>query len=389
MNLLKTKSASKSSPSAHKSKSREWIDSIVFAVVAATLIRWLLLEAFTIPTPSMEKSLLVGDFLFVSKVHYGTRTPKTPLQIPLTHQKIWGTDIPSYLDWIQLPQYRLPGLTKVKNNDVVVFNYPPREYTYAGMQPDYPTDLKTNYIKRCIGIPGDVVEVRDLQVYVNGKAAENPDGIQFRYFMETNVSVNERTFRKYAITDVESRMEVYNDSIPVSGYEIKTTPATAAELKKLSFVKSITVLKKKKGVTDTSSPVYPNSVATPNQPVFDWNEDWYGPITVPKKGMKIVLDSQNVALYHEMIAKYEGNEKVTVKDNQLLIDGKVQSDYTFKQDYYFMMGDNRHNSYDSRFWGFVPEDHIVGKAFIIWLSIDPKGGFTDKIRWNRLFRLIH
>jgi signal peptidase I len=162
-------------PQKPKSKSREWVDAIVFAVIAATIIRWLLMEAFTIPTPSMEKSLLVGDFLFVSKMHYGPRTPKTPLQVPLTHQTIWGTNIPSYVDWIQLPQYRLPGITSVKRNDVVVFNYPP--------ELRYPTDLKTNYIKRCVGLPGDNIEVRDLQVFINGEAIENPPQMQFSYLI--------------------------------------------------------------------------------------------------------------------------------------------------------------------------------------------------------------
>lgn len=381
-NLLKTKENRKVYQP--KSKTREWVDSIIFAVVAATLIRWLFLEAFTIPTPSMEKSLLVGDFLFVSKVHYGARTPKTPLQVPLTHQKIWFTDIPSYSTLIQLPQYRLPGLTTVKNNDVVVFNFPPQEEG----QPEYPTDLKTNYIKRCIGIGGDVVEVRDMQVYVNGKKADNPTKMQFRYFMETgSTAVNERTFRKYDVTDVEPYVETYNDTIPsndIQGYLIRTTPATAAELKKLSFVKDIVVLKMKQGQQDPySQPTFPNS------PLFTWNQDWFGPLTVPKKGMKVVLDSKNVALYRDIITKYEGNEHVTVQDDQLMISGKVVSEYTFNQNYYFMMGDNRHNSLDSRFWGFVPEDHIVGKAFIIWLSMDSKGGFTEKIRWNRFFNLIN
>ncbi|MES2733505.1 MAG: signal peptidase I [Bacteroidota bacterium] len=397
MNLLKTKSAGNKSTSGrhttYKSKTREWVDSIVFAVVAATLIRWLLLEAFTIPTPSMEKSLLVDDFLFVSKVHYGSRTVKTPLQIPLTHQKIWGTDIPSYLDWIQLPQYRLPGLTHVKNNDVVVFNYPVREIMSDGNPgPDYPTDLKTNYIKRCIGIPGDVVEVRDLQVYVNGKSADNPEKMQYHYMLQTSVPVNERTFRKFDITKAETSAFFDTDTIAGNDgfeYQITTTPATAAKLKQEAYVKNLVLLKKKKGERFDAYPVYPNAVATPNAPSFDWNEDWFGPLTVPKKGMKIVLDSKNVALYHEVIEKYEGNENVSVKDNQLLIDGKVISDYTFKLDYYFMMGDNRHESFDSRFWGFVPEDHIVGKALIIWLSLDRKGSFTEKIRWNRLFKLIH
>lgn len=347
-----------------KSKTREWVDAIVFAVIAATIIRWLLLEAFTIPTPSMEKSLLVGDFLFVSKVHYGARTPKTPLQMPLTHQKIWGTDIPSYVDWIQLPQYRLPGLTTVKNNDVVVFNFPPES--------EYPTDLKTNYIKRCIGIPGDRVEVRDLQVYVNGKPAENPEKIQFRYYLATDNSINERIFRKYDISDYGTAQ---------GGYDVWTTPETAKLLKEQSFVKDMILYKRTPNESDAR--VFPHRPSK-----FDWNEDFFGPLLVPKEGMTLTMDDKNVILYEEIIRKYEGNAEVKVENDKLFIDGKPVTSYTFKQDYYFMMGDNRHNSLDSRFWGFVPGDHIVGKAFVIWLSVDPQGGLVDKIRWNRLFRLI-
>jgi signal peptidase I len=370
MNVLSTKKEAPSKPvKKPKSKTREWVDAIVFAVVAATLIRWLILEAFTIPTPSMEKSLLVGDFLFVSKIHYGARTPKTPLQIPLTHQKIWGTDIPSYLDWIQLPQYRLPGISKVKNNDVVVFNYPPRE---PGQTKDYPTDLKTNYIKRCIGIPGDKVEVRDLQVYVNDKPAENPPKMQYRYYMVTENTVNDRTFRKFDISEYQSVQ---------GGYIVLTTPETAQSLKSQSFVKELILTKRNPNEGDAR--VFPNSSK------FDWNEDFFGPLTVPKEGMTIKLDAKNIILYEDIITKYEGNDKVSVKDEKLYIDDKPVDTYTFKQDYYFMMGDNRHNSLDSRFWGFVPADHIVGKAFIIWLSVDPEGSMLEKIRWNRLFRLIH
>jgi signal peptidase I len=318
----------------------------------------------------MEKSLLVGDFLFVSKIHYGARTPKTPLQVPLTHQKIWGTNIPSYLDWIQLPQYRLPGLTKVKNNDVVVFNIPPRE---PGQSEPYPTDLKTNYIKRCIGIPGDKIEVRDLQVYVNDKAAENPEKMQFRYFMVTDNTLNDRIFRKYGI----NINETYKSS---NGYYLYTTPETAKQLKELDFVKDMLLSKTNPNEGDPG--VFPHSSK------FDWNQDFFGPLIVPAKGMTINMDAKNVLLYEEIISKYEGNENVKVQEDQLYIDGKALTTYTFKQDYYFMMGDNRHNSLDSRFWGFVPEDHIVGKAFIIWLSVDPDAGLLEKIRWNRLFRLI-
>ncbi|MFC5408537.1 signal peptidase I [Larkinella bovis] len=377
MSIVKNQESTAPKTVKKKSPFREWVDSIVFAVVAATLIRWLFMEAFTIPTPSMEKSLLVGDFLFVSKLHYGTRTPKTPLQVPLTHQKIWGTDIPSYLDWIQLPQYRLPGFSSVKQGDVVVFNYPPEEY---------PTDLKTNYIKRCIGTPGDVVEVRDRQVFVNGSAFPDPVKSETEYFLKTNSVVSAKVFKRYDITDYEQSTETYNDTIAandVSGYRIHTTPETAALLKQQDFVQGIEALNTPKGSVNPFQPVYPQSS------LFPWNVDNYGPITIPKEGVTIQLDEKNIALYGPVIQKYEDNEKVELAEKTVKIDGKAITSYTFKQDYYFMMGDNRHNSADSRYWGFVPADHIVGKAVFIWMSIDPNPeSVLNKIRWNRLFRII-
>lgn len=359
-----------------KSKFREWIDSVVFAVVAATLIRWLFLEAFTIPTPSMEGSLLVGDFLFVSKLHYGTRTPRTPLQVPLTHQKIWGTEIPSFSSLVQLPTFRLPGFSSVKNGDVVVFNYPPEE--------QYPVDLKTNYIKRCIGIGGDVVEVRAGQTYVNGKATDNPPRMQNEYFLQTANSLNEKFFQKYDVTDAQEFVDNNNDTIPandVSGYLVKISSATAEEFKKLDFIKAVKEMKMTKG-DKMMGGTYPYSAA------FDWNVDNYGPITIPKENMTVALDSNNVAIYGPVIQKYENNKNVSLENGKVSIDGKAISKYTFKQNYYFMMGDNRHNSADSRFWGFVPEDHVVGKAVFVWMSIDPNASLLNKIRWKRLFRII-
>lgn len=359
-----------------KSKFREWIDSVVFAVVAATLIRWLFLEAFTIPTPSMEGSLLVGDFLFVSKLHYGTRTPRTPLQVPLTHQKIWGTEIPSFSSLVQLPTFRLPGFSSVKNGDVVVFNYPPED--------QYPVDLKTNYIKRCIGIGGDVVEVRAGQTYVNGKATDNPPRMQNEYFLQTANSLNEKFFQKYDVTDAQEFVDNNNDTIPandVSGYLVKISSATAEEFKKLDFIKAVKEMKMTKG-DKMMGGTYPYSAA------FDWNVDNYGPITIPKENMTVTLDSNNVAIYGPVIQKYENNKNVSLENGKVSIDGKAISKYTFKQNYYFMMGDNRHNSADSRFWGFVPEDHVVGKAVFVWMSIDPNASLLNKIRWKRLFRII-
>jgi len=346
-----------------KSALREWADAIVFAVIAATIIRWLLLEAFTIPTPSMEKSLLVGDFLFVSKVHYGTRTPKTILQVPLTHQKIWGTEIPSYLDWIQLPQYRLPGFTKIKNNDVVVFNYP--------LEHHYPTDLRTNYIKRCVGIPGDKVEVRDTQVYINGEVLENPPHMQFRYYVMTNDVINDRVWKNHDISEFR-RVQ--------GGYSIMTNDETAEKLKSLAFINDVVMVKM--GETQVNPRIFPDAG------LFPWNEDFFGPLEVPAEGQTIEINEENLAKYGNLIEFYEGNEEVVITENSLTIEGESITEYTFKQDYFFMMGDNRHNSEDSRFWGFVPEDHVVGKALFIWLSIDKNGGFFDKVRFSRMFSLI-
>ena len=345
-----------------KSKIREWVDAIVFAVIAATFIRWIFLEAFTIPTPSMEKSLLVGDFLFVSKIHYGARTPQTPLQLPLTHQKIWWTDIPSYLSWIQLPTYRLPGISSVKRYDVVVFNYPP-EF-------EYPTDLKTHYIKRCVGLPGDQIEVRDLQLYVNGQPAENPAKMQFRYFVITDQAINERIFKKYDISDYQL--------IP-GGYVIWTLPETAEELKSLGFIKQVVISKMPIGKTQFR--IFPDTI-------YNWNEDNYGPLLIPKKGQTIEMTRDNAIKYNSVLTHFEGLKNVQYNNGEITVDGKKITQYTFKQDYFFMMGDNRNNSLDSRFWGFVPEDHIVGKALFIWLSLDPNEHFINKIRWNRFFKLI-
>jgi len=348
-----------------KSPLREWFDAVVFAVVAATFIRWLFLEAFTIPTPSMEKSLLVGDFLFVSKMHYGARTAKTPLQIPLTHQTIWGTDIPSYLDWINLPTFRLPGFSDIKNNDVVVFNYPADE--------GYPLDLKTNYIKRCIGIAGDSLEIKDMQVFINGKAVDNPPAYQNGFFVKTKQQVNERIFRKLDISDITMHPE---------GYFINATDEAMKEVKKMEVIDQIIKIKHEKG-TNTEN-TFPHSA------LVDWNMDFFGPLWIPAEGKTITLYEKNLAIYQKTILDYEHLENAELKDGKLFIDGKEQKTYTFTQNYYFMMGDNRRNSLDSRVWGFVPEDHVLGKGLIIWFSFDADSdkSFLDRIRFRRIFNLI-
>ncbi len=366
-------------PKKKKSPMREWWDSVLFAVVAATLIRWLFLEAYTIPTPSMERSLLVNDFLFVSKVHYGTRTPKTILQLPLTHQKIWFTEIPSYLDWIQLPNYRLPGFTSVKNNDVVVFNYPATPERgpdgYGGFD-THPVDLRTNYIKRCVAIAGDVVEIREGVVYINNEKLPEVPGIQKYYEIEFSTNPNPKIFEK---AEVEASPIGAKDNKYY--YVVNATQKGIDEIKQYDFVTNVKPVLQEKD--DISRPVYPY-----NTELFPSNGDNMLPITVPKKGMKVTLDAKNLALYKSVITTFDLNKNAEFKDGKIYIDGKPITEYTFNQNYYFMMGDNRNNSDDSRGWGFVPADHIVGKAAFIWMSIDSNGSFLNKIRWSRLFTII-
>ena len=335
---------------------REWFDALLFAVIAATLIRWATFEAFTIPTPSMEKSLLVGDFLFVNKLNYGPRTPKTPLQVPLTHQKIWGTDIQSYLDWIQLPTFRLPGFGEVERNDVVVFNYP--------NELDKPLDLKTYYVKRCVGLPSDTIEIDNGDVKINGEILEMPEGLQNRYFLQTNTTINERVFRKY---DIWEYTKVTN------GYYINTQEENANAIGNESFIDDVILYRMDKSLT--------TGRIFPDQETYPWNTDFYGPLLIPFNNLEIEINKENIKKYGSTILNYENIDNVKIEDDNLIINNEIVSKYTFKQDYYFMMGDNRHNSEDSRFWGFVPYDHILGEASFIWFSYNYQ---EDKNKWKKI-----
>jgi signal peptidase I len=374
-------------PSKPKSKAREWWDAILFAVVAATLIRWLIMEAYTIPTPSMENSLLVGDFLFVSKFHYGTRTTTTPLQVPLTHQKIWFTEIPSYSKLIQLPQYRLPGLTHIKNSDVVVFNVPPR----ALNDDDYPVDLKTNYIKRCVAISGDVLEIKNQDVYINGTALPKPPDMQYSYLVTAKGEISERNFKKYGLGPEDYHQD-HQTSDGKYVYAIYLSEEAAQRIinDKPAYIVSIEkqILDNKDTFPYNSQ--YNQTFAIERNPNMSWSQDNFGPLWVPKEGATISINDSTLTLYGNVILQYDHNDKdeVKIENGKLLIDGKEAKEYRFKQNYYFMMGDNRHNSLDSRYWGFVPEDHVVGKAFFIWLSLDSNADFINKIRWSRFFKLI-
>ncbi len=359
-----------------KSFLREWYDSVVFAVVAATLLRWSVAEAFVIPTPSMENTLLVGDYLFVSKFHYGSRTPRTPLQIPLTHQKIWGTEIPSYLDWIQLPSYRFPGLRDVKRGEPVVFNVP-KDLTDPT---ERPIDLKTYLVKRCVAVHGDRLEIRDKQVFINGEAMINPVNMKFSYQVMAKDEIHKRHLLALGLdSDDYSFLGKTSDS-KFAVYTMLLTRDQVVKIKSASFVVSV----------EENNAIYdkPDPNLFPSLKSEGWTANNYGPLFIPEKGTKMVVNDSTLNVYGEIIRLYEGHNNVLVKNGTLNIDGKLVSEYVFSQNYYFMMGDSRHNSLDSRYWGFVPEDHILGKPLFIWMSINYEADLLHKIRWSRLLNVI-
>ncbi len=350
-----------------KSISREWIDAIIFAIVAATLIRIFFLEAFTIPSGSMEKTLLVGDFLFVSKLNYGPRVPMTPLSFPFAHHTMPIVGGKAYLEWIKFPFYRLPGFTHIKNSDVVVFNYP--------LEDKRPVDKQEHFIKRCVGIPGDTLVIKSGNIYINSKMQAMPEQALVSYLVHTDGIPPDHD--SLTLWDVPEPQSVSNRG----DYLISLTKKTLPLVRNLRSVKNIDTLTEKDVITYYSNSLFPGD------PDYQWNLDNYGPIVIPKAGSTVILTSHNIAFYKRIIAVYEGN-KLEIVDQKLMINGKESDHYTFKMDYYFMMGDNRYGSDDSRFWGFVPEDHIVGKAIFIWMSWNTEAKGFHKIRWNRLFRTI-
>ena len=361
-----TKKATGTKPK--KTKTREWVDAILFALIASTIIRGLLFSAYAIPSDSMKGTLLTGDYLFVSKISYGPRMPFTPVSIPFLESTITKDSIKTYWDGIKLPYFRLPGLTEVKKGDVVVFNKPEEA------APSYkrPVDARTNLIKRCQATPGDMLTIVNGQVYINGKAAPNAEKSQASYTVVTNgTDINPQALKDLNIEVLGQNASTYAMTVPKS---------SLATLKAFSNIKSVTPVVQAAG--DYDATVFPHNEK------FKWNQDNFGPLVMPKRGWTVPLNDSTMVLYRRAIELYENN-KVEVKGKDVLINGKKADTYTFKMNYYWMMGDNRHNSLDSRFWGYVPEDHVVGKAMITWMSIDSAGTFFDKIRWNRIFRTIN
>lgn len=376
-----------------KTSGGDWVSSILFAIVAATIVHTYFIQPFTIPSSSLEKSLLVGDFLFVSKFHYGARIPMTTIGAPMVHDTIPKLGTKSYLfndnfeerktSWInklQLPYLRLPAFEKIDRNEIVVFNQPADTLLNMNdFHPDRnyykPIDKKTNLVKRCVAIAGDSLEVRNGYVFINGKQNVLPDRahLQFSYNVKPKTNQFNPVYLKnrYDITD-----GIYPTNPQYSNYLFSAVSDEAlAKFKNHPNVVSITPNKKEKGVRD------PNIF--PHDPNYNWNVDFFGPLYIPEEGKTIDINLNVLPLYKRVITEYEGNT-LQVKGNQILINGELTTTYTFKQNYYWMMGDNRHNSIDARAWGFVPFDHVVGKPVFIWMSWD---GLKNP-RWERFFTTV-
>ncbi|WP_420551152.1 signal peptidase I [Tenacibaculum aiptasiae] len=380
-----------------RSELGEWVSSIAFAIIAATLVHTYFMQPYTIPTSSLEKTLLVGDYLFVSKFHYGARVPNTVVAAPMAHDTIPGLGVKSYLsndknedsflNKLSLPYMRLPGFQKIKRNDIVVFSWPAD--TLALMwgdnsgKPTYkPIDKRTNYVKRATGIPGDSLEVRDGYVYINGKKTVLPDRAKPQWYFKIDTDGKDLPMSVIREYNKNGEGKMSNDR---AFYYFNLTDDEAKALSKNPLVKSVTKYLKPKGFYDKS--------VFPHNPKYAWSGDNFGPIYIPKKGTTVELNENTIPFYEQIIRRYENND-LTIFGNNIYINGKKAKTYTFKQDYYWMMGDNRQNSLDARNWGYVPIDHVVGKPVMIWLSWDPNISILDfsakikSIRWDRMFTTV-
>lgn len=357
----------------------EWLSSIVFAIVAATIVHTYIMQPYTIPTSSLEKSLLIGDFLFVSKFHYGARVPMTTIAAPMVHDTLPFIKIKSYLNKPQLPYLRIPGFQKIKRNDIVVFSWPVDTVEYFFQKTDRkirkPIDKKSNYVKRCVGIPGDSLKIIAGDLYINGKLSVMPDRARPQYFYDVNTggnTINVNTLQtKYHVRE--------GGRLPDGNYVLNLSEDDAKLLSKNPVVKTMV---KRLAPRGEGEDVFPNDAK------LLWNKDNFGPVYIPEKGKTVQLDKNSIAFYKQIIREYEKNE-IELAGDQVMINGAPANSYTFKQDYYWMMGDNRHNSEDSRYWGFVPFNHVVGKPVFIWFSWNSQGKGLGKVRWERLFTTVH
>lgn len=428
-----------------------WVDAIVFALVAVYFVNIYIFQNYQIPSSSLEKSLLVGDFLYVSKMSYGPRVPNTPLSMPLAQHTLPWLNTKSYIEWPQWKYRRVPGFGKIKPNDIVVFNFPAGDtvathyqqadfysLAYETGQRVYPhkirmdsltreqqrtvydlyynagrnlirsnpqmygevvvrpVDRRENYVKRCVGLPGDTLQIKDGQVYIGNKAAKNPKEMQFNYFVQTTGPyIPEDMFRELGISKEDQVLMSDNpgweEGLLEMGLNCRDTQSRLTPIYHLPLTRKMydTLIGNKKLVSrivrepdSGGGQTYPLNLYT------GWTRDNYGPIWIPAKGATIRLTPDNLPVYQRCITAYEGN-KLEQKPDGIYINGEKTDSYTFKMDYYWMMGDNRNNSADSRYWGFVPEDHVVGKPIVVWLSLDKDKGWLDgKIRWNRIFKWV-
>ncbi|WP_426483956.1 signal peptidase I [Flavobacterium sp. 2] len=365
-----------------KTKTADTVSSLLFAIIVATLVHTYVVQPYTIPTSSLEKSLLIGDFLFVSKLNYGPRVPMTTVALPMVHDSIPLTKSKSYLKWPQLPYFRLPAFEKIKRTDIVVFNWPADtvHYFYERKgQPGVikPIDKRSNYVKRCVGIPGDSLSIKDGYVFINGTKLVLPERAkpQYSYTIafdgKTPVDL-QSLVKELDITDggyfknEEKRDTLVLGALTEAGAErFRNTPGVTAVIRKID-----------KG---NDNAIYPH--------INKGSQDNMGPIYIPEAGKTVALTNESLPYYKDIITNYEGNT-LELRDSKFFINGKPTTTYTFKQNYYWMMGDNRHNSEDSRYWGYVPENHIVGKPVFIWLSWDTNGKGINKIRWSRVFTTV-
>ena len=386
----------------------DWVDAIIFAVVVVTFINIFFFQAFKIPSSSMESSLLTGDHLFVSKLAYGPRVPQTPLTVPFTHNVLPGGRKESYSTLIQNKYRRLRGFGHVERGDYVVFGFPNgdtvlakapaedyytmcrtagRDYAISNFGPVKvrPMDKKDHYVKRCVAVAGDTLRIIDGRVHIDGQPQEVWDGVQSSYTVITNgQKINPKNLDRLGINIGELGYNGgYSDRLP--GY-----PALPLTRQMLETVRNFPNVVSVEENIDVYPPDYPDSYLTifPFSENFRWTRDNFGPLWIPQAGVTVGLDTDNLPLYERIIRDYEHNDLKVDADGNILINGEVATSYTFRQDYYFMMGDNRHNSLDSRYWGFVPEDHIVGKPSVIWFSVDRNRSFPDNIRWRRIFKFV-